>query len=304
LSAALDRSSFTDRLLGALGRTTPPADAIDLHLVDDLGFDSLELYEFQVVLEELCGVELPLELLTEIDSLDAAYEWYRVKVEQGAVVVPPPCPAPSDPGEVLMRTRRVRLRALVPVDYEWLYDLTTRDEHLVRWRDRGQTFRIEEWIDRVWAGVAAQFVAVTPDEGQALGLVTIYNHDARNRHARVAAIFDEQVSSPGWRLEGLGLTVNYAFEVLDLLKLYAEVVDFNYAAFASGAGRFFVEEGLLLDYEYAHGRHWPVHVLGLHRDRFVQLRDEWLPRSLGRWRPFEADDPAISPPERATASLV
>jgi RimJ/RimL family protein N-acetyltransferase len=193
-----------------------------------------------------------------------------------------------------MRTRRVQLRPLVPGDYEWLYELTTRDEHLVRWRDRGTTYRIEEWIDRLWAGVAAQFVANSTDDGRPIGLVTLYNHDARNRHCRLAAIFDERRSSPGWRLEGVGLVVNYAFEVFDLLKLYAEVVDFNFAAFASGAGRFFSQEGLLTDYEYAHGRYWSVHVLGLHRERFLRLRDEWLPRSLGV-AGGPPDDPARPP---------
>jgi RimJ/RimL family protein N-acetyltransferase len=180
-----------------------------------------------------------------------------------------------------METRRVRLRTLAPPDYEWLHQLTTSADALVRWRDRGQTFRIEEWADRLWAGVGAQFVAESVDAGRPLGLVSIYNVHPQNRHARIAAIFDDDRATAGWRLEAVGLLVNYAFEVFDLVKVYAEVVDFNYGAFASGADRFFVEEGLLLDYEYAHGRHWPVHVLGLHRDRFAAVRDEWLPRSLG-----------------------
>src|SRR5690606_13653608 len=99
-------------------------------------------------------------------------------------------------------TDRVGLRPLAPPDYEWLYELTTRADHLVRWRDRGQTFRIEEWIDRLWAGVAAQFVAVLPD-GTALGLVTLYHHDARNRHARLAVIFDETRASSRTRIEAV-----------------------------------------------------------------------------------------------------
>jgi RimJ/RimL family protein N-acetyltransferase/acyl carrier protein len=296
----LGYDDFVARVLAALGRSGPHRVDPQLRLVDDLGFDSLELYELQVILEELCRHELPLELLGQVDSFGAAYEWYEVKAGQEAEVVPP-LPAEPAPGEVLMATRRVRLRPVVPPDYEWLYELTTSQEHLVRWRDRGHTYRIEEWIDRLWSGVAAQFVAESVETGRPIGLVTIYHHDARNRHARIAAIFDERTSAPGWRLEGVGLAVHYAFETFDLLKLYAEAVDFNYSAFASGAGRFFVEEGLLTDYEYAHGRHWSVHVLGLHRDRFIELRDEWLPRSLGRSVPTA--DEVRGDPTRMAATV-
>jgi len=282
-SSTLDFADFVSVAFDRLARRVPDPVEPDQHLVADLGFDSLELFEFQVVLEELCGAELPDDLLQGIDTLGAAHRWYEVKHDQhsGASASITGPPAPAQPGQVLLQTRRTRLRPVAPPDYEWLYGLTTRADNLVRWRDRGQTFRIEEWVDRLWAGVAAQFVVESTASAQPLGLVTVYNHDARNRHARLATIFDDAASEPGWRLEGVGLMVNYAFEVFDLLKIYAEVVDFNYPAFASGLDRLFVEEGTLLDYEYAHGRFWPVHVLAIDRRRFERFLEQWLPRSLG-----------------------
>lgn len=281
-AATIDLTRFCVLTLGPLGRDVPDPLRADLRLVGDLGFDSLELYEFQVLVEELCGQTLPDDLLAHIDTLGAAFEWCGVKSGQPR---PPAGPGPPEvlrprPGQVLHTTRRVRLRSLDPPDYEWLHELTTRADNLVRWRDRGQTYRVEEWADRLWAGVAAQFVAVAVETDAPLGLVTIYNHDARNRHARLAAIFDDNLATAGWRLEAVGLLLEYAFEVFDLLKLYAEVVDFNFDSFSSGLDTLFVQEGLLHDYEYAHGRHWPVHVLAFPRDRFQAFRDEWLPRSL------------------------
>jgi acyl carrier protein/RimJ/RimL family protein N-acetyltransferase len=296
-SATLDFGSFVETVFEALGRAMPHDVHPDDELIGHLAFDSLELFEFQVVLEELCGAELPDELLAGIDTLGAAHHWYEVKRSQHGGRVDAPADretANPRPGAVLTQTRRVRLRALAPPDYEWLYALTTRADNLVRWRDRGQTFRIEAWVDRLWAGVAAQFV-VESAAGRPLGLVTVFNHDARNRHARLATIFDDRVSLPGWRLEGVGLLVNYAFEVFDLKKLYAEVVDFNYPAFESGLGRLFVEEGTLVDYEYAHGRFWPVHVLAIDRARFADFFDQWLPRSLGAGLIRDGSDRPTSP---------
>lgn len=279
--AVADLTRFCALALGPLGRDVPDPLRADLHLIDDLGFDSLELYEFQVLVEELCGQSLPDDLLAQIDTLGAAFEWCRVKAGQSHPRPDRRLPDPSPrPGQVLQSTRRVRLRPVDPHDYEWLYDLTTRADNLVRWRDRGQTYRLEEWVERLWAGVAAQFVGVAVETAAPLGLVTIYHHDAPNRHARMAAIFDDTVAAPGWRLEAVGLLLHYAFEVFDLVKVYAEVVDFNFDAFSSGLDDLFVREGLLHDYEYAHGRHWPVHVLAFPRDRFDTFRDVWLPRSL------------------------
>ena len=68
-----DLDAFCERAFEPLGRTVPAPLRPDLRLVDDLGFDSLELYQFQVVVEELCGHELPDELLAQLDTLGAAH---------------------------------------------------------------------------------------------------------------------------------------------------------------------------------------------------------------------------------------
>jgi acyl carrier protein len=73
LTVVLDLHAFADRLLSALDRD--PRTPVD----DELVLDSLEVYQFQVVLEELCGQELPLDLLEQVTTVRAAYEWYQVK---------------------------------------------------------------------------------------------------------------------------------------------------------------------------------------------------------------------------------
>jgi RimJ/RimL family protein N-acetyltransferase len=271
--ARLEFDEFATRVLDRLGRPPLPSGDV-VGPLDELGLDSLDRLELMVAVEDLCGGELPGELLGQLDSLREAHEWYAIRVDQSAPRPPRAAPEPNAPGSVPMSTRRVRLRTLEPPDYEWLHRLTTAEHLLVRWRDRGQTFRIEEWLDRLWAGVAAQFV-VTDAADRPLGLVTIYHHDAHNRHARLAVVFEPGSAATGWRLEGVLLAVNYAFEVFDLVKLYADVVDFNLPAFASGLDRWFVREGLLVDHEYAHGRHWPVHVLATSRDRFAVRWQAW-----------------------------
>lgn len=54
--------------------------ARDTSLRDDLMFDSIAVFEFVLVLEELCGVLMPEALLSTIDTLGEAFGWYEVRV--------------------------------------------------------------------------------------------------------------------------------------------------------------------------------------------------------------------------------
>jgi acyl carrier protein len=45
-------------------------------LVDDLGLDSIALFELVVLLEDTAGHDLPLELVDSVETLADAWHWY------------------------------------------------------------------------------------------------------------------------------------------------------------------------------------------------------------------------------------
>ena len=71
------------------------------------------------------------------------------------------------------------------------------------------------------------------------------------------------------------LFFDYLFTVFNIRKLYAEVLEFNFGQFASGAEHVFKVEGRLTDHDWYDGRYWDMLVLALYRDDFMR---DWHPR--------------------------
>ncbi len=187
--------------------------------------------------------------------------------------------AVADPGSVALEGARTRLRVVEPRDYPWLRQLASSGPNLVRWRDRGQTSRPEQFVEHLWQGVIAQFVVESRRTAEPLGLVSCFGVDQRNRHAHVAVLFDPDAATGRlWRAEAVLLFVHYVFEVFDLRKLYAEVLELNLPQLTSVVGRYATQEGVLVDHEYFAGRYWDVHLLAIHRDAFARASDRVLRR--------------------------
>ena len=73
----------------------------------------------------------------------------------------------------------------------------------------------------------------------------------RNRHGK------------GLAREALGLVVGYAFETLNLHKLYLRVVAFNKRALALYRAFGFVEEGVQRQHAFLRGRYYDVVLMGV-----------------------------------------
>ena len=80
-SQDLTFDDFADALFAELA--LPPCGACaDTRLVDDLGFDSVLLFELLLVVEEWIGVLLPEALLGQLVTVGDVYEVYRTRRAQ------------------------------------------------------------------------------------------------------------------------------------------------------------------------------------------------------------------------------
>jgi hypothetical protein len=185
-----------------------------------------------------------------------------------------PVPAPALPP---LEGVAVSLRPLRPEDYAPIQALEVAGDLAVRWRFRGSTPSPEEWHQRTWSGVLAQFVVVARSSGRPNGLVTCYQPNFQDGYANLAAVrFGGAVRTPVLML-GLALFVDYVFSIWDFHKLYMEAPDFNVAQFASGLGTYFEEEGRLRRHLYiGHARHDQL-ILALHRDNWIAVRERLIP---------------------------
>src|SRR5262245_61152949 len=88
--------------------------------------------------------------------------------------------APSIP----LSGRRVRLRAVVASDYEFLFLLSADDRTGPHWRYRGMPPRPEEFVRDLWHGVLVQYLVEDIESQERLGLVAAYDANLRDGHCR------------------------------------------------------------------------------------------------------------------------
>ena len=165
-----------------------------------------------------------------------------------------------------LRGRHVHLRIVVPDDYTYLQLVETSGELAPRWRLRGSTPSPQDWVQGSWSGVLAQFMIVANRDQTRVGLVTAFQANFQDGHARLAATrFDPHSRSPLMVL-GFGLFVEYVFRCWNLRKLYLDVPEYNYAQLASARDRIFTLEGRLRDHYYFDGQYWDQLLLAIYRE--------------------------------------
>jgi RimJ/RimL family protein N-acetyltransferase/acyl carrier protein len=224
----------------------------DAHLIDDLGWDSLALFEVLAVFDRH-GADVPDELVGALRTLDDLHHYF------GLLTARDPVPAP--------RQLRPLLEVPTPRDADYLLQLHTTGDHLVRYRLRGLTPSPESFHRLLWEGVTAQFVVRT-EAGAPVGLVSCFGADFRNRHAHIGVLGDPAWHGSGVLIAGAWRFIGYLFAEFDLRKLYAEVLETNFAAMRTGVGRLFEIEGRLAGHEYLDGGYQDLFVLALDRDRW------------------------------------
>jgi hypothetical protein len=103
--------------------------------------------------------------------------------------------------------RRVRLRAVVASDYDFLFMLAADERTGPHWRYRGLPPRPEEFVRDLWQGVLVQFLVERIDTKERVGLVVAYEANLRDAHCHLGALF--RADTRVWPLEAMVLFVNF-----------------------------------------------------------------------------------------------
>jgi RimJ/RimL family protein N-acetyltransferase len=185
-------------------------------------------------------------------------------------------PKPSELGAARLHSRRVAVRTVGPADLPFLYAVATDPAVAYRWRYRGATPSPEQFAAELWQGVLCQYVVAHREGGAPVGLVSAYQADLANRTCYVALLGDKAHDASGLMLEGALLFVSYLFHTWDFRQLYAEVPGYTLDSFGSGMGRYFREEGRLVDHSFHAGRWWDLHILAIHRSDWEKKAEPLL----------------------------
>jgi RimJ/RimL family protein N-acetyltransferase len=167
----------------------------------------------------------------------------------------------------VLRPLRATDRAM---SVRWRNDPKIRDSIL------GYRFPITEameadWIDAVLKDQSRTRIVLAIEDktdGAFVGFVYLNNIDWFARNAEFGILIGERSRhGKGLAREALCLVAGYAFETLNLHKLYLRVVAFNKRALALYRAFGFAEEGVQRQQAFLRGRYHDVVLMGLIRSR-------------------------------------
>jgi RimJ/RimL family protein N-acetyltransferase len=179
----------------------------------------------------------------------------------------------------MLTGKLVRLRAVEMDDLDrylaWINDLevvqflATAAPHPV---SRAQE---EEWVRK--AATQTQppeitFAIETLDVSRHIGSVSLHRVGHPARHAALGILIgDKTCWTRGYGTDTIVTMLRYAFEELNLNRVWLEVHDFNLRAIACYRKCGFIEEGRLRQDRYRNGEYGDTLVMGVLRDEFRAL---------------------------------
>lgn len=121
---------------------------------------------------------------------------------------------------------------------------------------------IEEMLKRESAGTHLYASVVLKATEVIIGTAMIFGFDKEANHAEIGYVFNKAYWGKGYCTEATNLMSNFAFEVLELHKLHARVVDTNNGSIRVLEKNGFELEGKLKDYFFIEGRYYDELIFG------------------------------------------
>jgi RimJ/RimL family protein N-acetyltransferase len=153
--------------------------------------------------------------------------------------------------------------------------------HLVRWRNDPRNRRFffspflislggqQEWYEELLADRSRVLFMIDTQDGQTVGMVGLDHIDWRVGEAEGGLwLLDPDERGRGYAEEAGDLLLHYAFEELNLRRIYAIIYSFNKGVIALVKMSGFKQEGILRQAAFTGGKYYDKVIMGL-------LRDEW-----------------------------
>jgi ribosomal-protein-alanine N-acetyltransferase len=110
------------------------------------------------------------------------------------------------------------------------------------------------------------------ESDQLIGATGLHHIDARNRHASFGiSIGEKQHWGKGYGTEATGLMMRYAFQTLNLNRLWLHVYEYNARAIRVYEKLGFRVEGRLRQDTFREGRYWDTLVMGVLREELESV---------------------------------
>jgi diamine N-acetyltransferase len=171
---------------------------------------------------------------------------------------------------ITLKGNSINLRALEPEDLEFIYAIEN-DESI--WEVSNtitpySKFLIKQYLENshqdIYEAKQLRLVICKKDTSLAIGLIDLFDFDAKNKRAGVGIIIQNEVDrNSGYGKEALGLMIDYCFKQLQLHQLYANIGTENKASLSLFTTFGFLEIGIKKDWNFTNN--------GFHDEAIFQL---------------------------------
>jgi RimJ/RimL family protein N-acetyltransferase len=125
------------------------------------------------------------------------------------------------------------------------------------------------WFEKSWSDQRNRRFAIEADTGEYIGNIGLYDIDWVNRFCGFGIfIGDTRYRSGGYASDAGRALLSFAFNDMNLLRVWVEVLATNEPSRRYFERLGFVHEGLLVRQNYKNGNHVDVHIMGLLKDEF------------------------------------
>lgn len=174
---------------------------------------------------------------------------------------------------VFLKSNNVALRPLVKDDVPLLIKWINDPEVIQYLNVYMPTMEAAEyeWFDNLHKQKQKNVVLAIVVDGKTIGTTGIHGIDGKNRRASTGALIGEkEYWGKGYGSEAKMLMLHFAFNILNLRKIYSEVFVFNERSHKYLMKCGYEEEGRRKEDYFYNGKYWDTILLAV-------FRDKWLP---------------------------
>jgi RimJ/RimL family protein N-acetyltransferase len=171
----------------------------------------------------------------------------------------------------LLDGKRVRLSAVDPRFFDYLFHLSTNEYVAHRWRFGGGVPSVEGFRQGLDQGVFAHFVTVLQRTQRPFGYVVAYQADISCGHVHIGGVMEPSMHRTGYPMEAFAIFLSYLFANWSFRKAYMEYIEFNEPQFfGKRLGDGVRVEARLSDYSYHDNRWWDRCLVSVGREEFLE----------------------------------
>ncbi len=179
----------------------------------------------------------------------------------------------------MIEGKKVRIRAIEKTDIDeimkWINDREVMDNLIMRYPV--SRYKEEKWIEKTLddSNPRIKTFALETKDGVYLGGISLHGIDWENRNAEAGIVIGKkEYWNKGYGTDAMMTLLEFAFNRMNLHRVYLKVYDFNLRGIKSYEKCGFKREGVLRHDLYVNGEYHDSIIMGILKDEFKKIPND------------------------------